>query len=169
MTVLTAEFDNPELAAAGVASLVEAGFGGDDVEIFSNRPVELDGNPLRRRSRTSLFAGLGALISGGLATVFVFFTQRDYPLVTGGMPLNSAWATGVVSYELTMAGAMAGIVIALLWEGGLLRGSKHAPPPALQTGLIYVRVECGEEKHRAASERLRQAGAVGFSDQPGVQ
>ena len=56
----------------------------------------------------SLFAVLGALLGGGLTTAFIFYTKLDYPLVTGGMPLTSGWATGVVTFEFTMGGAVVG-------------------------------------------------------------
>ncbi|HKW96851.1 MAG TPA: quinol:electron acceptor oxidoreductase subunit ActD [Bryobacteraceae bacterium] len=157
---LTAEFLSTEAAAGAVTALGEEGFSSREIELFSDRPVELPAGTLERRSHISLAAVLGAIVNGGLATLFIFFTQRNYRLVTGGMPVISGWSTGVISYELTMAGAVAGVVLALLWEGRLLiRRRRGAAPPALKEGSVYVRVECGEGVAAGAARRLEQAGA----------
>ena len=68
----------------------------------------------------------GANVTAFLLIVgFVYFTQYNYPLITGGMPIFSFWATGVVFYEMTMFGA---IVTTLFWfirESGLLRRGRR--------------------------------------------
>lgn len=156
---LTARFDDEALVAPAVETLLEAGFAPRSIEVFSPRPVELPAGLHARRSRASLLAVVCAAINGGLATAFMFYTQHDYPVVTGGMPLRSWWATGVITYELTMAGAVAGLMIALLWEAGLLRRHK-LPAPVLDNNSVFVRVECSGEDSATAFERLRQYGAV---------
>jgi hypothetical protein len=156
---LTARFDDEALVKPAVEALLEAGFPPQAIEVFSARPVELPAALHPRRSRASLLAVLGAAVNGGLATAFMFYTQHDYPLVTGGMPLRSWWATGVITYELTMAGAVAGLMIALLWEAGLLRRRKP-PAPVLDNNSVFVRVKSSGDNWAAALERLRQGGAV---------
>lgn len=155
---LTARFDDEALVAPAIEALLEAGVAPQAIEVFSPRPVEVPAALHPRRSRASLLAVLGAAINGSLATAFMFYTQHDYPIVTGGMPLRSWWATGVISYELTMAGAVAGLMIALLWEAGLWR--RRLPAPVLDNNSVFVRVECSGESSIAALERLHQAGAV---------
>ena len=164
---LTAEFLKPEPVASGVSALLSAGFGRDQIEIYSDKPVELPKGLLDRPGRTSLLAVLGAIVSGGLATAFVFYTQHDYPLLTGGMPLVSGWATGVISWELTMAGAVAGIVLAFVWQAGLLRRRKGGPPPPLKEGSVYLQVRCTEHSATTAAECLSRAGAVKVVTQEG--
>lgn len=162
---LTAEFSRHDPIAPAISALLSAGFGKEEIEIFSDRPVKLPKGLLDRPGRTSLVAVLGAIINGGLATAFVYYTQRDYPLHTGGIPLVSGWATGVISYELTMAGAVAGIVLAFLWEARLLHRRKGAPPPALKDGSVFVRVKCGAESAAATAQCLAQSGAFEISEQ----
>ncbi len=157
--VLTARFDDEALAAPAVAALLDAGFEPRSIEVFSPRPVELPPRLHSRRSRASLLAVLSAAVNGGLATAFMFYTQHDYPIVTGGMPLRSWWATGVITYELTMAGAVAGLMIALLWEAGLLR-RRRLPAPVPDNNSVFVRVECPGENSMPAAELLRKAGAA---------
>ena len=165
--LLTAEFLATESATQAVCALTAEGFSARDMELFSDCPVGLPSGILERRSYISLFAVLGAVMTGAVATAFVFFTERDYPLITGGMPLISAWSTGVISYEMTMAGAVAGTVLALLWEGRLiLRRGRSVPPPALKEGSIFLRVVCAENLMSGVTRRLEQAGAVEIIKQP---
>jgi ActD protein len=158
--LLTAEFLTTESVTEAVSALTAEGFSAGEIELFSDRPVELPAGVLDRRSHISLAAVLGAIVNGGVATAFIFFTQRNYRLVTGGMPVISGWSTGVVSYELTMAGAVAGVVLAFFWEGRLLfRGRRNPPPPVLREGSMFLRVTCGEASAPGAARRLEQAGA----------
>ncbi len=165
MTYLTAEFSQKESIAPAVSALAAAGVEQKDIEIFSEEPVELPRGVLDRRNRISLVAVLAALLGGGLATLFVRYTQHAYALVTGGMPLSSAWSTGVISYELTMAGAIAGTVLAFLWEGALVYRRKGGPVPALREGSIFVQVRCAATSAPRVAESLYQAGAVEVASQ----
>jgi len=156
--LLTAEFLATGSIVQAVSALRAEGFSPSDIELFSGRPLELPQDMLERPSHISLAAVLGALISGSLTTAFIFFTQHNYPLVTGGMPLVSGWSTGVVSFELIMAGAVAGVVFAFLREGRLLRRAA-ALPPALKDGSVFLRIECPEESAPRAVRCFEVAGA----------
>ena len=146
------------VAEAAVRGLRAAGFGPGDIELFSSRPVELKPGVLDRPSRMSLFAVLGAIINGGAATAFMFYTQLDYPLVTGGMPLTSGWATGVITFELTMAGAVAGTVIGMLVEGRFFRQPADGPKD-MREDTVYISVSCSESSSEKAKNCLAQNGA----------
>lgn len=159
---LIAEYSGDADLAAAVTALRDAGFDSHAIEIFSSKPVDLPPGLTHRRSHASLLAVLGAFVNGGLATGFIFYTQHDYPLITGGMPVYSWWATGVITYELAMAGAVAGVVIAFLWESGLLRFRKP-PAPALENGSSFIRVRCPDDSAHSASERLLSTGALRVS------
>lgn len=154
----TAEFQDGESAAAAIRALRARGFESRDIEVYSAEPVELPPGVLDRPSRMSLVACICAVSLCLLAVLFVRYTQRDYPLITGGMPLFSLWATGVIFYELTMFGAIAAIVVMFFIEGGLFRRSH--PAPALAEGRIYVRASCTVERAEAATECLREAGGA---------
>ena len=156
--LLTAEFLTADSTVQAVSALRAEGFSPNDIELFSGQPLELPQGLLERPSHISLAAVLGALISGSLATAFIFFTQHNYPLVTGGMPLVSGWSTGVISFELIMAGAVTGVVLAFLWEGRLLR-RKAAPPPVFKDGSVFLRIECPEESALRGVRCFEVAGA----------
>ena len=161
---LTAEFSTVDSVAEAVSTLRAGGFTADEIELFSDRPVELPAGLLDRRSHISLLAVLGAIVNGGLATAFIFFTERNYRLITGGMPIISGWSTGVVSYELTMAGAMAGVVIGLLWEGRLLF-PRSQPAPLVRQGSILMRVGCPDRLVTDATRCLMTSGALEITQQ----
>ncbi len=101
----------------------------------------------------------GAVLSCLLAIGFVYFTQYNYPLVTGGMPLFSFWATGVVFFELTMLGAIVTTFFWFLKESGLLRRHRREPVPALDPGTICIRVCCPAEQFDNATQCLQRTGA----------
>lgn len=138
---LHAEFRRPEEAIAAAGKLVAAGIPKSALELYSRRPVETDPPILPRKSRMSLVAVLAAITVGTGATALMFWVQSDYPLVTGGMPITSGWATGVVTFETTMAGAVFGIFLALLWESGLIRRRRQAPVPELPDDGVVLEVQ----------------------------
>ena len=88
----------------------------------------------------------------------MFWIQLDYPLVTGGMPVVSGWATGVVTFETTMAGAVFGILAGLLWEAGLIRSSRPAPVPDVPDEGVVLQIRCGKDSASLAAI-LRDTGA----------
>ncbi len=155
---LKAELRDHAAAESAVRALKGAGLGPQDIELFSSRPVEFKRGVLDRPSRMSLFAVAGACLNGSLATAFMYYTQLDYPLITGGMPLTSGWATGVVTFELTMAGAVAGTVIGMLREGRFFRQTKEAPAE-MREDTIYLLVTCPESSAAKTADVVRQSGA----------
>ncbi len=155
---LKAELRDQAAAESAVRALTGAGLGPQDIELFSSRPVELKPGLLDRPSRMSVFGVLGACINGGLSTAFMFYTQLDYPLITGGMPITSGWATGVVTFELTMAGAVAGTVVGMLWEGRFFRQTKDAPAE-MREDTIYLLVDCPESSAARTADLVRHSGA----------
>ncbi len=158
MDLLCAEFRAPDNVVSAVEALRRLGVPASAMELFSRKPLEVHPSPLPRRSRMSLGAVVCAILFGGGATSIVYWMQLDYPLVTGGMPLTSAWATGVVTFETTMAGAVFGTFAMLLIESGLLSRKKRMPVPTLPDDGFVLQAACreGVEDAKAA---LRSCGA----------
>src|SRR5690349_18815312 len=88
----------------------------DALDIFSEEPIEFPRGVLDRPSRMSLASVAGAILFGALATAFIWWTQRNYRVITGGMPVFSFWSTGVITYEMTMLGAIVSTCVWFLWE-----------------------------------------------------
>ena len=155
------EFRQRAAAIAAIRGLRETGLGPADLDLFSEEPVLLPKGLLDRPSHMSLISVLGAIALGAGATGFVYYSQHDYALVTGGMPIFSFWATGVITYEMTMLGAMVATFGWFLWESGLLRKrDKSAPVPIVDPGAMRLRVRCSPAQAGRAGEIMSGAGAI---------
>jgi hypothetical protein len=155
------EFREKDATVSAIQRLRANGLGPADLDLFSEEPVELPRGALDRPSRMSLASVSGAILFGTLATAFVGWTQNNYKLVTGGMPIFSFWATGVITYEMTMLGAVLATFGWFLWESGLLRKrDRGAPVPVPPPGAMCLRVRCREHEVAPAVEALRRAGAI---------
>lgn len=161
MTWLIGEFRKHEELADAIRDLRGSGFTAEDIEVFSEEPVELRKGVLDRPSKMSLTAVLTAMAFGTLATWFVYYAQNDYRLRSGGMPYFSFWSTGVITYESTMLGAILAIFGAFLWESRLFRRRHpHAPIPECPPNSICLRVHCAKINAEIGASTLREHGAV---------
>jgi len=156
---LVGEFREKEAVRAAIRMLREAGVTSAQLDLFSEEPVELPRGVLDRPSRMSLASVLGAIAFGALATAFIYWTQYNYRVVTGGLPVFSFWATGLITFEKTMPGAIVATFAWFLWESGLIRKrDRGAPVPEVDPGGICLRVRCGPEDAPQAIEAIRRAG-----------
>ena len=121
VTYLLSEFRDKSSLTSAIHALRAAGVNPADLDIFSEEPVEFPRGVLDRPSHMSLVSVLGAIIVGGVATAFIWWSQNNYAVVTGGMPVFSFWGTGVITYEMTMLGAVLATFGHFLWESGLIR------------------------------------------------
>jgi hypothetical protein len=156
---LAGDFLNQEATVRALLDLKAKDFNSADLAVFSDEPIEFPRDILHRPSHMSFAVVIGAITSCLLVIGFVYFTQYNYPIVTGGMPIFSLWATGVVFYELTMFGAIVTTFFWFLRESGLLRRGRRPPAPAVEPGLISLRIECGADRADAARQSLESAGA----------
>ena len=157
---LTGTFTDKKEAAEAIKQLKADGYDANDLAIFSDEPVEFPRGVLDRPSHMSLAVVLGAISFFLLVVGFVYSTQYDYPLVTGGMPIFSFWPTGVVFYEITMLGAVLTTAGWFIWESGLLRRrDRNVPLPSIQPDVICLRVHCAAEQFASASAIIEGAGA----------
>ncbi len=158
---VVAEFRERTAVAAAIGSLRAAGMTPANLDVFSEEPLELPRGVLDRPSRMSLASVCGALLCGTLATSFIWWAQHNYRVVTGGMPIFSFWATGVITYEMTMLGAILATFGWFLWESGLIRKrDPGATVPDLDPGAICLRVRCRAGEAAAAIDAMRRAGAL---------
>src|SRR5579862_3139655 len=149
---LVAEFRDKASVADAIRVLREYGTRDADLDLFSEEPIELRPGVLDRPSRMSFVSVCGAIAFGLLATGFIYWAQHSYRLNTGGMPLFSFWATGVITYEMVMLGAILATFGWFLWESGLARKrDKSAPVPQVDPGSICLRLRCTDEAAPRAS------------------
>jgi hypothetical protein len=158
---LISEFRDKDAVASAIHSLRAAGITSADLDVFSEEPVEFRRGVLDRPSPMSLVTVSGAVAFGTTATAFVWWSQHNYTLVTGGMPVFSFWGSGVITYEMTMLGSIFATFGYFLWESGLIRKrDKTAPVPVVPPESICLRVRCANGDVVKPTAILQQAGAV---------
>lgn len=106
-------------------------------------------------------AAAGGVVGGACGFLLARLTQVAYPIVTGGMPIFSAWPSGIVTYELTMFGAVFTTIVTLLITTKLPNWKPKLYDPEVSNGRILIGVLDPTDASRAEIEnRLRGAGAV---------
>ncbi len=174
ITWLLSEFRDKDSVIDAIRALRAAGVQPGDLDLFSEEPLELPRGVLDRPSHSSLVAVLGAAAFGIGGTAFVWYAQHTYEVITGGMPVFSFWGTGVITYELTMLGAVLSTFGYFLFESGLvfkhgrLKRDKDAPVPVVPPEKIWVRVRCEGGNTVRPTAALQEAGAVSIEAKTGA-
>ncbi len=165
MKTLYALYPDPDSAQLAADGLKKAGVEACDIAVLGSEPFD-DYEFFRPDSETPMpwLAALGGLIGGVGGFLLASFTQKAYPLPTGGMPIVSMWTDGIITYETTMLGAILATFVTLLVAARLpyWRGWKsRLYNPGISNGMILVGVLARPEDSRAEFERiLREAGAT---------
>lgn len=156
-------FPDPDSADRGMRALRAAGVGANQIVVMSPQPFEeFEFAQMDRNTPMPWIAALGGLIGGVSGYLLAWYTQVAYPLPinTGGMPIVAKWPTGIVTYELTMLGAIIATVIVLLVTGRLLHWKFDLYDPEISQGKILIGVANPSDAGRSDLEdRLRRAGA----------
>ena len=106
-------------------------------------------------------AALGGIVGGIAGFTFAAYTQAVYPIPTGGMPIVPFYADGVITYELTMLGAILATLITLLFTARLPQWKRQLYDPEVTDGKILVGVIDPPEVARAAVEEKLLASGSG--------
>jgi hypothetical protein len=145
-------FSQPEQLHRAVRELLEAGIDRSRIDVVSDEPFLLNGEPAAGSSRSQIGifslagAGIGALAGWSL----VYFTSHAYPIATGGMPLVPAFTTGIIMYETAAVGAILFALGRFLREARL-PGRLYVPDD--ETDLMGGALLCVEGED---SERVRE-------------
>lgn len=114
----------------------------------------------RQRTWMPWIAACGAIVGGTAGYALAAFTQRTYPLPTGGMPVVALWPASVVTYEFTMLGAILSTIVTFLVSAPLPRYSRRLYDPAVSEGKILVGVADSDvNAWRDLEETLYEQGA----------
>jgi hypothetical protein len=174
MKAIYALFPNPASAQVAYDALRH---GGSSLGIDAGKIVVVSSEPWEgyefsdEHAKSFMFplAALGGICGGLGGYLLAAFTQRSYPLSTGGMPIVTSWTNGIIIYELTMLGAVLTTLATLLITANLPTLRTKLSDPEIWTGKILVGVTDPPESARAALEaKFRQAGAVAVKDFPGI-
>src|SRR5579864_402265 len=111
----------------------------ESIKVISAEPIEEEIIAAgERHSRMPWIAVVGGICGGTAGYALAAFTQRTYPLPTGGMPIVALWPTGIVIYELTMLGAILATIVTFLITSRLPRYKNRIYDPAVSHGKILV-------------------------------
>lgn len=130
-------------AQQAVNRLRTAGIADGDITILSAQPME--DYEFGRRDKGTLmwwFACLGGLI--GMSTGFglELLTETSWPIDVGGLPIFAWWPNLIITFELTMLGAITATVITLVITAlKPERGRTLYDPEVTTEGRILVGVE----------------------------
>jgi hypothetical protein len=155
-------FPSPDTAERGMNALRAAGIAPEKIVVMSAEPF--DGYSFTQAEHKTVMpwlATLGGLVGGTCGFLLARYTQVAYPIITGNMPRVSPWPTAIVTYELTMFGAVMTTVITLLIAARLARRRPAPYDPEISNGKILIGVVDPSDAARADLEqRLRSAGAA---------
>jgi ActD protein len=115
-----AVYDTRDEALAALRELKRAGVSDSSITVMSSEPLHLEADNAPK-SRIAGFAIAGGLIGAVFAAFLTVWTSRRVDLVTGGMPIVSPWAFGIIVFELTALGAILATLGRMIYEAGLLR------------------------------------------------
>lgn len=154
-------FPGPHAAERGMNALRAAGVVQEKIVVMASEPFEEYSFAQGERATVMPWLAVcGGVIAGTGGFALAWYTQTAYPLVTGGMPIVAPWPTGIVTYELTMMGAVLATVIALLVASRLPDWSSQLYDPEISHGKVLIGVVDPSDEARADLEdRLRRAGA----------
>src|SRR5215471_12727114 len=126
---LTAIVDSPHQAQRAAAGLEEEGFAREDITVMSSEPLPgfISDFDSRSPGRAGLLAIAGGLAGAAAAIALTVWTARRMGLVTGGMPIVTPWAFGIIVYELIALGAILVTLVITVYEAGLLRSAQPSP------------------------------------------
>ena len=95
---------------------------------------------------------LGAALGGIGGFLLVSLTSKSYPIMTGGMPITPAWISGIITYELTMLGAILTTLLVLLLTAPLLRWKHDLYDVQVANGKVLV----GVNPHESLRENVKK-------------
>ena len=155
---LTAIVDSPHQAQRAAAGLEEEGFSREDITVMSSEPLPGFISQLGSRSpgRAGLLAIAGGIAGAAAAIALTVWTAKHMGLVTGGMPIVTPWAFGIIAYEMIALGAILVTLVTTVYEAGLLRTRLPSPAvdSAIADGKVAVSVNCPNEMSRRVAEAV---------------
>ena len=165
MKAIYALYSHPASAQRAVALLRGAvpapGLSAERIVVLSSEPFE-EQEFGRSESKTLMpwLAAFGGLCGGVSGYALTAYTQRAFPIPTGGMPLVPAWTNGIIVYELTMLGAILATFFTLLVRAGVPNWRTQLYDVEISGGRVLVGVLDPPEGARAELEKaFLDAGA----------
>jgi Protein of unknown function (DUF3341) len=159
MRAVYALYEDGHAAQRAVNSLRAAGLPDAEITVITAQPMEdFEFSHIGRETWIWYFASGGGLFGLLSAAWLTRFTQMDWPINTGNMPIVAWWTNLIVVFELTMLGAIIATVATLIVSAGLGRRRPILYDPEVSSGKILVGVESPGSGREEAVERALLSG-----------
>jgi hypothetical protein len=156
--VLCSEADSTEKA---VKALLSAGVPRSEIVVISSEPLEQYRFADTEKVRMPWLVACGAIVGGTAGFLLASLTQTSYPIPTGGMPVVTLWTDGIITYELTMLGAILTTGVVFLLAAPLLSRNRLPYDPQVSQGKVMVGVNSVPDALRnKIAEMLKAIGEV---------
>ncbi len=142
---IVAIFDTSDEALATARALRNEGITG--IELMSAEPIHAWVPEEEAKSYIGIFAIIGAVVGAAFATLMMVWTSRRVNINTGGMPIVTTWAFGIIAFEVAMLTAILTALIRTIFEARLARGgAMNAYDEAVADNKIVLAMKCTDEK-----------------------
>ncbi len=127
-------------AQQAVDGLRAAGVADRQITVLSSQPMEeYEFGQMDKQSRMWWIACGGALVGMVSALGLAYITEMWWPINVGGLPYWAWWPNLIITFELTMLGAIIATVATLIVTAFLGQGTLY--DPEVSDGKILVGVE----------------------------
>jgi hypothetical protein len=158
---ISALFDTADDALAAMAKLQREGVSSSAITVMSSEPLhlELDKGEGARPTRIGGFAIAGGLLGAIGSVLLTVATSSRVDIVTGGMPIVTPWAFGIIVFEMTALGAILASLCRMIYEARLARrGALAEYDPGVSEGKVLLAVDCTDPGTGEAVRRVLPVG-----------
>ena len=143
MKAVYALYADGDAAQQAVDNLRAAGVADHDITVISGQPMEHhEFGHIGAKSKMWWVACGGGLLGMGTGLGLSWITEMSWPINVGGMPTFAWWPNMIITFELTMLGAILSTVATLLVTAALPSSRNRLYDPEVTTaGKILVGVE----------------------------
>src|SRR5712691_2375515 len=133
-------FNSRHEVVAALHELEREGVPSSSITVMSSEPLHLETSDAPQ-SRIAGFAIAGGLLGVAFAIVLPVWTSRRVGLVTGGMPIVSPWAFGIIVFELAALGAILVTLGRMIFEARLGRRAAFGYDDRVSQGKVVLSIE----------------------------
>jgi len=152
---IVAVLDTIDEATAAIARLRLEGISRESITTMSSEPLHAEaGEENHPPSRIPIFAICGGVLGAGFAIALTVMTSRRVDLVTGGMPIVTPWAFGIIVFELTALGAILATLVRMIFEARLARRGSSEYDQAVAEGSVVVFLENVNDDDRETARQV---------------
>lgn len=160
MKAVYALYPDGHSAQQAINRLRSAGLVDRQITVITSEPMEdFEFGRMDKATWMWWFACLGGLVGMGAGLGLAWLTETSWPIDVGGLPTFAWWPNLIITFELTMLGAILATAATLVVSALIPRRGESLYDPAVSDGLILVGVENPHDPD-AVELALRAASAV---------